>query len=179
MIKAIYPGTFDPLTNGHLDLLTRTEKIFDLVILAITNNPQKKTLFNINERVTMATQATKHLTKVSISSVDGLIVNFAKEKKINILIRGLRTIADFELEIQLARINRHLNPEIESIFMLTNERYSYLSSSIIKELATHGCNLNNFLPKYIATAVIEKIKTTKYTSKNKHNKIIYPKTNHD
>ncbi|UVK78044.1 MAG: pantetheine-phosphate adenylyltransferase [Sodalis sp. Fse] len=155
--KAIYPGTFDPLTKGHLDLLTRAAKIFDWVVLAVAAHPSKHLLFNLNERVTLATQVTGHLLNVTVLGFSDLMVNFASQQQANILIRGLRMLSDFEYEMQLAKMNRQLMPSLESVFMMPAETWSYISSTLVKEVALHGGDLDHFLPPLIAKRVRERL----------------------
>lgn len=152
-IKAIYPGTFDPLTNGHLDLVTRASKIFDWVVLAIAASPSKRPLFNLNERVMLATQVTAHLPNVTVHGFSDLMANFARQQQANVLVRGLRAMSDFEYEMQLAKINRHLMPGLENVFMVPAEAWSYISSSLVKEATLHGGDMDYFLPSPIAKEV--------------------------
>ncbi|MFC0179365.1 pantetheine-phosphate adenylyltransferase [Thorsellia kenyensis] len=147
--KAIYPGTFDPLTLGHLDLLTRSSELFDEVILAVAYSPHKKTLFTLEERVSLAKKACEHLRNVSVVGFDILLASFAKENQARILIRGLRAVSDFEYEWQLARMNRHLYPELESVFLMPSENLSFISSSLVKEVARHGGDIQPFVTKEI------------------------------
>ncbi|SNC58535.1 pantetheine-phosphate adenylyltransferase [Sodalis endosymbiont of Henestaris halophilus] len=151
--KALYPGTFDPLTNGHLDLVTRATQIFDGVVLAIAANPSKRPMFNLHERVMLATQVTAHLPKVKVTGFSDLLVDFARQQQARILIRGVRAITDLEHEMQLAKMNRHLMPTLDTVFMIPTETWSYTSSSLVKEVAMHGGNINHFLPATIAKAV--------------------------
>lgn len=155
--KAIYPGTFDPFTNGHLDLTTRAAKIFDQIILAVSTNKNKKPLFNLEDRVSWASIATKHLSNVTVIGFDDLTAIFAKKQKINILIRGLRVMSDFECEMQLAKINRHIMPNLESIFMIPTDTCSYISSSLIKDMILYGGNIHHFLPTVIAKAITSRL----------------------
>ncbi|UAJ64878.1 pantetheine-phosphate adenylyltransferase [Candidatus Schneideria nysicola] len=155
--KVIYPGTFDPLTNGHLDLIMRAAKIFSEIVLAIAANPSKHPLFNLEERVKLATQATQHLSNVTVMGFSDLLVDFARRQHTNLLIRGIRISSDFESEMQLMRINCHLMPNLENIFLFSNESLSYLSSSLIKEVALHGGNVQSFLPPNIAKAVMDRL----------------------
>ncbi|AFP85408.1 pantetheine-phosphate adenylyltransferase [secondary endosymbiont of Heteropsylla cubana] len=155
--KAIYPGTFDPITNGHLDLLTRATKIFDIVVLAISANPQKCPLFNLKERLSMAIQVTSHLPTVRVAAFSNLIVDFARHQKGNILIRGVRTIMDVNYEMQLAKMNRYFMPTLETVFMLSDQDWSYVSSSLVKDVALHGGDVDYFLPEFIAKELQEKL----------------------
>ncbi|MCV2518807.1 MAG: pantetheine-phosphate adenylyltransferase [Candidatus Lightella neohaematopini] len=154
--KVIYPGTFDPLTNGHLNIITRAAKLFDNVIVAITNNHNKKLLFNLNERINLAKQVTLHISNVTITSFDGLIVDFARYKKINVIIRGIRSTFDCDYEMQLAQINNQLMPKLENLFMFSDRKWINLSSTIVKEIAYYGGNIEQFLPKLVAHAVYKK-----------------------
>ncbi|KAB7894615.1 pantetheine-phosphate adenylyltransferase [Rouxiella sp. S1S-2] len=155
--KAIYPGTFDPLTNGHLDLVTRASLMFEKVILAIAASPHKKTLFSLDERVALAAKATSHLANVEVMGFSSLMANFAKENQANILVRGLRAVSDFEYEMQLASMNRHLMPTLESVFLMPSKEWSFISSSLVKEVARHGGDITPFLPAHVTQALLEKI----------------------
>lgn len=155
--KAIYPGTFDPLTNGHLDLVTRAALMFDRVILAIAASPHKKTLFTLDERVALAAQAAAHLANVEVIGFSSLMANFAKENNANVLVRGLRAVSDFEYEMQLASMNRHLMPTLESVFLMPSKEWSFISSTLVKEVARHGGDITPFLPDHITKALIERI----------------------
>lgn len=155
--KAIYPGTFDPMTNGHLDIVTRAALMFDQVILAIAASPSKKPMFSLDERVAMATQVTSHLDNVEVVGFSDLMANFAKNQGANVLVRGLRAVSDFEYEMQLANMNRHLLPTLESVFMMPSKEWSFISSSLVKEVARHGGDITPFLPQIITQALMEKI----------------------
>lgn len=155
--KAIYPGTFDPLTNGHLDIVTRAALMFDHVILAIAASPSKKPMFTLDERVALATQVTSHLKNVEVIGFSDLMANFAKAQGANVLVRGLRAVSDFEYEMQLANMNRHLLPTLESVFMMPSKEWSFISSSLVKEVARHGGDITPFLPQKITQALMEKL----------------------
>lgn len=155
--KAIYPGTFDPMTNGHLDIVTRAALMFDHVILAIAASPGKKPMFSLDERVALATQVTSHLDNVEVIGFSALMANFAKAQGANLLVRGLRAVSDFEYEMQLANMNRHLLPTLESVFMMPSKEWSFISSSLVKEVARHGGDITPFLPQVITQALMEKI----------------------
>lgn len=146
---AIYPGTFDPVTYGHIDLVKRATRIFEQVIIAVAMHPQKEVLFSLKERVQMLKAATAKIPRTSIESFDGLLVNYVKRKKARVMLRGLRMISDFEYEFQMALTNRRLNPEIETIYMMPNEAYCYLSSKLIKEAASLGASLKDFVPGFV------------------------------
>lgn len=155
--KAIYPGTFDPMTNGHLDIVTRAAQMFDHVILAIAASPSKKPMFTLDERVALATQVTSHLDNVNVIGFSDLMANFARAQGANVLVRGLRAVSDFEYEMQLANMNRHLLPTLESVFMMPSKEWSFISSSLVKEVARHGGDIAPFLPQIITQALMEKI----------------------
>ena len=155
--KAIYPGTFDPMTNGHLDIVTRAALMFDHVILAIGASPSKKPMFTLDERVALATQVTSHLNNVEVIGFSDLMANFAKAQGANVLVRGLRAVSDFEYEMQLANMNRHLLPTLESVFMMPSKEWSFISSSLVKEVARHGGDITPFLPQEVTQALMEKI----------------------
>jgi len=143
---AIYPGSFDPVTKGHLDIIERTSKIFDQLIVAVLENPRKQAVFTIEERVEMLKRVTSGLENVTVEYFRGLLIEYAKQKKVNIIVKGLRAISDFEFEFQMALVNRKLNPQIETLFMVTNSKYSYLSSSIVKEVASFGGDIKELVP---------------------------------
>ncbi|MFO6299914.1 pantetheine-phosphate adenylyltransferase [Rahnella selenatireducens] len=155
--KAIYPGTFDPLTNGHLDIVRRAALMFDHVILAIAASPSKKPMFTLDERVALATIVTSHLKNVEVIGFSDLMANFAKAQGANVLVRGLRAVSDFEYELQLANMNRHLLPTLESVFMMPSREWSFISSSLVKEVARHGGDITPFLPQKVTQALMEKI----------------------
>ncbi|MCT4707525.1 pantetheine-phosphate adenylyltransferase [Enterobacteriaceae bacterium H16N7] len=155
--RAIYPGTFDPITNGHLDIVTRGAMMFDTVILAIANSPHKTTMFSLGERVALAKKVTEQLPNVEVVGFSDLMANFAKNQQANVLIRGLRTAADFEYEMQLAHMNRHLMPELESVFLMPSKEWSFVSSSLVKEVARHHGDVTHFLPELVCQALLEKL----------------------
>lgn len=155
---AIYPGTFDPITFGHLDLIERSGKIFGKIIVAVTDNPSKKPLFSKKERIELLKQTTKQFDFVEIDSFDGLLVDYARKKNVKIILRGLRELSDFAFEFQSAVINRKLDSGIETVFIMTNAKYFYLSSSIVKELAEFGGNISEFVPTNVVTALSQKLK---------------------
>ncbi|AUG98667.1 pantetheine-phosphate adenylyltransferase [Prodigiosinella confusarubida] len=156
-IKAIYPGTFDPFTNGHLDLLTRASRMFDRLILAIAASPSKNTLFTLDERVVLAQAVTQHLPNVEVIGFSELMAHFAQQQQATILVRGLRAVSDFEYELQLAKMNTHLMPTLESVFLMPSEQWSFISSSLVKEVARHGGDVSHFLPDIINNALREKL----------------------
>jgi len=145
------------MTNGHLDLVTRAALMFDHVILAIAASPSKKPLFSLEERVALATAATSHLNNVEVIGFSDLMATFAKNHQANVLVRGLRAVSDFEYEMQLANMNKHLMPTLESVFMMPSKEWSFISSSLVKEVARHGGDIKPFLPDNITQALLEKI----------------------
>ena len=154
---AVYPGTFDPVTYGHLDVIKRCSSLFDKVIVAVAHSRGKKALFSVEERVTMLTETVAEYGNVEVDDFDGLVVDYVKGKSAKIVVRGLRMISDFEYEFQMALTNRKLSPEIETIFMMPNEAYSYLSSKLIKEIAAMKADLSEFVPKNVEKKLKEKI----------------------
>ncbi|WP_286807869.1 pantetheine-phosphate adenylyltransferase [Leclercia sp. UBA2479] len=156
--RAIYPGTFDPITNGHIDIVTRAASMFDQVILAIAASPSKKPLFDLDERVALAESATAYLPNVKVVGFSDLMANFARTQQANILIRGLRAVADFEYEMQLAHMNRHLMPELESVFLMPSKEWSFISSSLVKEVARHAGDVTHFLPENVHQALLARLK---------------------
>ena len=153
MRRAIYPGSFDPITNGNLDVIERAAKLFDEVIVAVAFNEQKQSLFPVDERVAMIRATTAEFHNVRVSRFDGLLVDFARSQGASAVVRGLRAVSDFEFEFQMALMNRKLEPEIETIFMMPAEKYTYLSSRIIKEIGRLGGKLDSFVPVSVATAL--------------------------
>lgn len=158
MITAIYPGSFDPVTLGHLDIITRSANMFDKVIIGVLNNTSKKPLFSLEERVNMLTDAVSGIDNVSVECFNGLLVDFVKQKKSNIIIRGLRALTDFDLEMQMAQGNRVVAPDVDTVFLSTSVQYSYLSSSVVKEYARYGVDLKEFVPECVIPQLIDKIK---------------------
>ena len=155
---AIYPGSFDPVTNGHLDIIERTASTFDKVIVAILINSSKTPTFSIEEKIDMLKKATAHIPNVEIEFFDGLLVDFVRKKEAKVIVKGLRAISDFEYEFQMAMLNKSVAPDIETLFMMTNNKYSYLSSSIVKELGRLGANISEYVPEAIIDNVIEKLR---------------------
>lgn len=156
MKKAIYPGSFDPVTFGHLDIIKRSSRLFDEIVVAVLNNSQKNSLFSADERVTMIRDLVKEYPNVSVASFEGLTVDFAKEIGANIIVRGLRAVTDFEYELQIAQVNHVEYSELETIFLTTSLNYSYLSSSVVREFASHGGDITKFVPKEIIPLIMEK-----------------------
>ena len=157
MQRAVYPGTFDPMTMGHVDLVKRASKLFDSVIIAIASSDSKKPMFTLEERIAIGNKIFADDPKVEVVGFSGLLVNFAKENDANILIRGLRVVADFEYEFQLANMNRAMSPDIESVFLTPKEEYSYISSSLVKEIATMGGEVDRFVDPVTLEALNQKI----------------------
>ena len=155
---AVYPGSFDPITNGHLDIIERASRLYDKLVVGVLSNGNKKPLFTAEERVVMIRQVTEHLENVEVDTFKGLLVDFAKDKGATVIVKGLRTVADFEYEFQMALLNKSLNPEYETMFMMTNTKYSYISSSMVKELAGFGGNLAGLVPCEIIGQIKEKYK---------------------
>ena len=158
MQRAVYPGTFDPMTMGHVDLVKRASKLFDSVIIAIASSDSKKPMFSLEERSEIGNKIFADDPKVEVVGFSGLLVNFAKDNDANILIRGLRVVADFEYEFQLANMNRAMSPDIESVFLTPKEEYSYISSSLVKEIATMGGDVTRFVDPVTLEALNQKIK---------------------
>ncbi|WMY97155.1 MAG: pantetheine-phosphate adenylyltransferase [Arsenophonus sp.] len=156
--KAIYPGTFDPITYGHLDIIERSALIFEEVILGINNNSNKNLMFTLDERLAFAKEQTKHLINVQVKGFSGLTANFSRKHKVNILIRSIRSVLDLEYEFQLANMNCHLMPGLETIFLLSSFELSFISSALIKNVAQNGGDISSFLPSSIVQAMLQKIR---------------------
>lgn len=156
MKTAIYPGSFDPVTYGHIDIIKRGAKLFDKLIVAVLLNPSKKPLFSVQERIELLKTVTYDIPNVEIDYFDGLLVDYAKKFNANAIIKGLRMVSDFEYEFQMALINKKLNPSVETIFLMTNAKYGYLSSSVVKEIAEFGGCLSDFVPDIVEQKLKEK-----------------------
>jgi pantetheine-phosphate adenylyltransferase len=161
MRTAIYPGSFDPLTNGHLDLIERAAKLFDRVVVAVAKNDSKQPLFTLAERLALVKAAIRHLPHVEADSFDGLLIEYVARRKAQAVVRGLRAVSDFEFEFQLALMNRKLNDNFETIFMMPKDTYTFLSSRIVKEIAKLGGDVSAFVPPHVKTALIKKLKPRK------------------
>lgn len=158
MLRAIYPGSFDPVTNGHLDVIRRSSKMVDELIVGVLNNNAKMPLFSVEERVRMLKEVTKDIPNVRIYPFDGLLIDFAAKMEAGVVIRGLRAITDFEYELQMSQTNHKLNPDVETIFLTTSIEYSYLSSTTVKEIASYGGDITQFVPEAIVGKLEQKMK---------------------
>lgn len=156
-ITAIYPGTFDPLTNGHTDLIQRASKMFDTVIVAIAHNPSKQPCFSLDERVALANTLLSHIDNVKVIGFSGLLADLARDHNANVLIRGIRAVSDFDYEFQLANMNRRLNPDLESVFLTPSERNSFISSTLVKEVARHNGDVSEFVDPIVMAALNKKL----------------------
>lgn len=161
MRTAIYPGTFDPLTNGHLDVVQRAAKLFDRVVVAVAKNDYKHPLFTLDERFALVKQAVRNLPGVEVDTFDSLLVEYVMSRKAQAIVRGLRAVSDFEFEFQLALMNRKLNESIETIFMMPKDTYTFLSSQIVKEIARLGGDVSGFVPPHVRTALAKKFSAAK------------------
>lgn len=155
---AICPGSFDPVTNGHLDIIQRGARIFDEIIVALFNNQSKSPLFTIDERMELLKEVTEHLPNVTVDWSDKLLIDYAKEKQAQAVLRGLRAVSDFEYEMQITSMNRKLAPNVETFFMMTNNQYSFLSSSMVKEVAKYEADVSDLVPGAVADALAKKYK---------------------
>ncbi len=158
MLRAIYPGSFDPVTNGHLDVIRRSSKMVDELIVGVLNNNAKMPLFSVEERVKMLEEVTKDIPNVRIYPFDGLLIDFAAKMEAGVVIRGLRAITDFEYELQMSQTNHKLNPDVETIFLTTSIEYSYLSSTTVKEIASYNGDITQFVPEAVVGKLEQKMK---------------------
>jgi len=161
MITAVYPGSFDPATYGHLDIIKRASISFDRVIVGVLHNSAKSPLFSVEERVKILAKATKDIPNVEVKAFEGLSVNFARENHAQVIVRGLRAVTDFEYELQMAQTNRVLEPEVDTTFLITSLEYAYLSSTVVKEVAAFGGDIHKFVPDFV-----EKEIRAKYAARN-------------
>ena len=161
MKRAVYTGSFDPITNGHMDIIRRASEIFDVLIVSVLNNKEKTPLFSVEERVNILKKATQDIPNVEVRSFSGLAVDFAKECQAHTIVRGLRAITDFEYELQMAQTNRVLEPEVDTTFLITSLEYAYLSSTVVKEAAAFGGDIHKFVPDFV-----EKEIRAKYAARN-------------
>ncbi|MBL9177096.1 MAG: pantetheine-phosphate adenylyltransferase [Verrucomicrobiaceae bacterium] len=159
MRRAIYPGSFDPLTNGHLDVLQRAAGIFDTLIIAVARDNSKQSLFSVEERVALIRDATAEISGIEVVPFEGLLVNFAREHRACALVRGLRAVSDFEFEFQLALMNRKLEPNLETLFLMPREEYTYISSRLVKEICRLGGHIEQFVPPNVAAALRTKLQS--------------------
>jgi len=153
----IYPGTFDPITNGHLDIIERAVNLFGAVIVAVTTNPSKRPLFTVAERTEMVKSETADLANVTVDHFDGLLMNYAKAKNADAVVRGLRAITDFEYEFQMALMNRKIADDIDTVFLMPNEKYTYLNSTIVKEVAKFSGDVSSFVPEMVHKRLLKKL----------------------
>lgn len=156
MRRAIYPGSFDPVTFGHIDMIERSAKMVDELLVAVLNNSAKNPLFSVKERVSMLEEITNHLPNVKVTSFDGLLIDYAKKVDASIIIRGLRAVTDFEYELQIAQTNRIVNPNVDTLFLTTSLEYAYLSSTIVKEVASYGGDISHFVPERLIERIYAK-----------------------
>ena len=167
MSSVVYPGSFDPVTLGHMDVIERASKIFDNVIVCVLNNSAKKSpLFSLNERVNMLRDVLADFPNVTVASYDGLLVDFAKENDIKVIIRGLREVTDFDSELQMAQGNHMVSPEVDTLFMATDPKYSFISSSMVREFASYGKSVEGFVPELILSKIEDKYKSITGGCKN-------------
>ncbi len=155
---AVYPGSFDPITLGHLNIIKRTARIFDKVYVCVMKNSDKNPLFNREERIELIKRTVMHLNNVEVETADGLLVEYTKSKGANVIIKGLRAVSDFDWEFQMALANRKIDPAIDTLFMAASEKYTFLSSTVVKEMARYGADLRDFVPREIIEDVAEKMK---------------------
>jgi len=153
---AVYPGSFDPITNGHLDIVERSAEMFDNIVIAIFINPNKKPLFSVEERLELIREVTRHLPNVQVDSFQGLLSDYARQRSAKVIIRGLRAVSDFEYEFQMALMNKKLNPNVETIFMSSSSKNIYISSTIIKEVSSLGGSISGLVPRVVENRLMEK-----------------------
>lgn len=158
MPTAIYPGTFDPITNGHTDLIVRATRIFDRVIVAIAANPAKNPLFSVDERIAMVRQVCRKFDTIEVMGFSGLLIDFVEQQGADLVLRGLRAVSDFEFEFQLASANRRLNPDIETVFLTPSENHTFTSASLVKEIATFGGDVSSFVDPEVNDLLVRKLK---------------------
>ena len=156
MPTALCPGSFDPPTNGHIDVIERSSRYFDKVIVAVTTNPSKKSLFTVEERKEMLTAALSHLDNIQLDSLDGLLVDFTEAKDVQVVVKGLRAVSDFEYELQMAQMNSALRPGLDTLFVTTKPEYAFLSSSLVKEVSRYGGSVSELVPEVVAKALAER-----------------------
>lgn len=165
MTTALYPGSFDPITLGHLNIIRRASKIFDKVVVCVMVNSEKKPMFSIDERMELVRRVTKRLPNVEVATTNALLAEYAKHYEGAVIVKGLRAVSDFDYELQIALINKKMNPDLETVFLPASEKYTFLSSTAAKEMAAYGADLSEFVPKEIIQDVIEKTKHRRQTEK--------------
>ncbi len=165
MTTAIYPGSFDPITLGHLNIVRRAAKIFDRVIVCVMKNREKTPMFTIEERMDMVRRATERLGNVEVATTDKLLAEYAKQYEGAVIVKGLRAVSDFDYEFQIALVNKKMNPDLDTLFLTSSEKYTFLSSTVVKEMAAYGADLGELVPKEIIEDVVEKTKTRRQTEK--------------
>ncbi|MEN6520243.1 MAG: pantetheine-phosphate adenylyltransferase [Armatimonadota bacterium] len=158
MVKAVCPGSFDPVTSGHIDVIERAAMVFEEVIVAVAPNPAKKHLFSLEERIEMLRESTSHLRNIRVDYFDGLLVDYVRQQDAGVIVKGLRALSDFEFEFQMALVNRNLTPEVETVFMMTGAEYSYVSSSIVREIAGFGGSVKGLVPETVEYKLKEKFR---------------------
>ena len=156
MAKALCPGSFDPPTNGHIDVIERTARWFDGVVVAVVANPSKEAVFSLAERTEMLSEALEHIDNVSIESFDGLLVDFAREREVGVIVKGLRAVSDFEYELQMAQMNAALSPGLDTMFVTANPSWAFLSSSLVKQVARYGGSVDGLVPPVVSKALVER-----------------------
>jgi pantetheine-phosphate adenylyltransferase len=154
--KALCPGSFDPPTNGHIDVIERTARWFDGVVVAVVANPSKEAVFSLAERTEMLSEALEHIDNVSIESFDGLLVDFAREREVGVIVKGLRAVSDFEYELQMAQMNAALSPGLDTMFVTANPSWAFLSSSLVKQVARYGGSVDGLVPPVVSKALVER-----------------------
>jgi len=179
IVIAIYPGSFDPITLGHLDLIRRSSRLFERVIVAVLRNPNKRPLFTVEQRLEQIRLSTKHLPNVGVDSFDGLAVEYAQMQQAQVLLRGLRAVSDFEIELQMAHTNKTLSTQIETVFLATSNEYSFLSSSVVKEIARFGGSVDHLVPPHIALDIYQcyNQKSLAESKRNEHNSTLRESVN--
>ncbi len=171
MLEAVYPGSFDPVTNGHLDIITRASKCFDRVYVVVFSNAEKKPVFSPEERVEMMTQACKGLSNVVVEQASGLLVEYCKRKDIRVIVKGLRAVSDFDYEFKMALMNKKMLPDLETVFMISALKYLYLSSSLVKEVFSYGGCVKGLVPPHVETRMRRRIESCESVSNGKQNEV--------
>ncbi len=156
MVRALYPGSFDPITKGHLDIMERACHLFDELVVAVSNNVSKNCVFNVDERMNMIRESGKHLSNLKVTSCSELTADFAKKEKAQVIIRGLRAVSDFDVELKMALMNKHLNQDLETVFLMTREQFLFINSSLIREIARFKGNFEEFVPPYVVECLRKK-----------------------